>query len=162
MSGLRVPDDARSDPDDEFDRIVEHLDLDLSFPADDSRRHRHPSEQPPDDPGPDLRDEPTLPEELAQYSSGKQRSPDEPDDLAYRTPPPRIPRPPSRSRTAAWIAVLGGPSLLMLATLGGVILPRPIVLAAALTFVAASIFLFSQLPERGPSHPDWPDDGAVL
>ncbi len=33
---------------------------------------------------------------------------------------------------------------------------------AVLTFVAAAIYLVSQLPEHGPSRPDWPDDGAVL
>lgn len=62
----------------------------------------------------------------------------------------------------AWAAVLGGPTLMVLATLVGILLPRPAVLAAALIFVAAVIYLISQLPEHGPSRPDWPDDGAVL
>ena len=93
----------------------------------------------------------------------KRRAPTERDDeIAYRTPPPRPKRPPSKARTFAWIAILGAPALLVIATLAGDLLPRPVVLAAALTFVAAVIYLISQLPEHGPSRPDWPDDGAVL
>jgi hypothetical protein len=42
------------------------------------------------------------------------------------------------------------------------ILPRPILLGAGLTFVACAIYLIAQLPERGPSEPWWPDDGAQL
>ncbi len=142
--------------DEEFDRIVERLDLELPFPAEsteseETERRRHPSEQPIH---PSQRD--------PEPSTGKERSPDEFDDVAYRTPPARPRRPPSRARMAAWTAVLGGPALMVLATLSGFILPRPVVLAASLIFVAAVIYLISQLPEHGPSRPDWPDDGAVL
>lgn len=126
---------------------MEGLDLELPFPTEPEpgSEGRHPSD-------PRFQPEP------------KRRAPAErdEDEIAYRTPPPRPRRPPSRARMAAWGAVLGGPSLLVLATLAGVLLPRVVVLAAALTFVAAVIYLISQLPEHGPSRPDWPDDGAVL
>lgn len=71
--------------------------------------------------------------------------------------------PPQNHRRAfAWGAVLGAPLLLILATLSDWLVPRPLVAVAALIFVAGSIYLISQLPEHGPGHPDWPDDGAVL
>lgn len=134
-----------SDPDEEFNKIVEGLDLQLPpSPEIEEPQGRHPSD-------PTFQPEP------------KRRAPAErDDDIAYRTPSPRPKRPPSRARTLAWIAILGAPTLLVTATLAGVLLPRTVVLAAALTFVAAVIYLISQLPEHGPSRPDWPDDGAVL
>lgn len=134
------------DSDDEFKKIVEGLDLELPFPPDvEDPAQRHPSD-------PQFQPE------------AKRRAPAERegDEVAYRTPPPRPKRAPSRARTLAWVAVLGGPGLLVLATLVGILLPRPVVLSAAIIFVAAVIYLISQLPERGPSHRDWPDDGAVL
>lgn len=134
------------DPDDEFDKIVEHLDLGFPFPADldESPRERRPDPSTEAEP-PDRRwDE------------------DREEELAYRTPPPRSERPPSRARTLAWVTVLGGPGLMVSATLFAIVLPRPVVLALAITFVAAVLYLISQLPEHGPSRPDWPDDGAVL
>jgi hypothetical protein len=134
------------DPDDEFKKIVEGLDLELPFPSDPDRpKSSHPSD-------PQFQPEP------------KRRAPAERDDdeIAYRTPPPRPKRPPRRARTLAWAAVLGGPVMLVLAMIAGIQLPRTVVLAAALIFVAAVIYLISQLPEHGPSHRDWPDDGAVL
>ena len=110
-------------PGDEFDRIVEGLDLGLEFPA----------EEP-------------LPAPPLVHPSGA---------TANVTPP-------NRRRAVAWGAVLGAPLLLILATVSGWLLPRSLVAVAALIFVAGSIYLISQLPEHGPGHPDWPDDGAVL
>ncbi len=133
--------DSTPDPDDEFHRIVEGLDLEM--PRTENVEREVAREQPEPEP------------------EAPQPRWDE-DAIAYRNPPPRPPRPPSRARTLAWIAVLGAPSLLVLSTVVRILLPRPIVLAAALTFVAGVIYLISQLPERGPSHPDSPDDGAVL
>jgi len=141
MSGRRVPDNEE-----EFKKIVEGLDLELPFPVDDgSPGQLHPSE-------PGFQPEP------------KRRAPAErdEDEIAYRTPPPRRGRRLSWARALAWSAVLGGPSLLVLATLIGILLPRTVVLSAAMVFVAAVIYLISQLPEHGPSRRDWPDDGAVL
>lgn len=138
-----MPDSAPEDRDDEFDRIVEGLDLEM--PRADQVEREVADEQPRPQP---------RPREPARVW-------DE-DAIAYRTPPPRQKRPPSRARTASWIAVLGTPALLVLATIVQVLLPRPVVLAAVLTFVAGLIYLIARLPERGPGHPDSPDDGAVL
>jgi hypothetical protein len=127
---------------DDFDRIVEGLDLDFSFPeepADPVRRPEEPAE---------LRreaDEPVAQEEAFYRQVG---------------PTPLMPR--RRGLLLAWGGVLGAPLLLVLATLAHVFLDRPVIAGAALIFVASAIYLFLQLPEHGPSRRDWPDDGAVL
>lgn len=136
-----MPDSTPSSGDDEFDRIVEGLDLEM--PRAEHVEREVESERPKPQP---KASEPVWDE----------------DAIAYRTPPPRPRRPPSKARAASWIAVLGGPGLLVLATIIRIVLPRTVVLAAALIFVAGLIYLISQLPEHGPSHPDSPDDGAVL
>lgn len=127
------------EPDDEFDEIVQGLDLDLSFP-----------------------DDPPRPPPAAAPASPPVDFDDLPDEPFYRkvTPPP--PRPPHRGRTAAWIAVLGSPVAIMVFTFLHVWLARPVLLGIGLIFVAGAIYLISQLPEHGPSRPDWPDDGAAL
>ncbi|KQX76153.1 MULTISPECIES: hypothetical protein [Aeromicrobium] len=124
---------------DEFDRIVEGLDLDLSF-ADE------PVADPPSPPSP------------------PQAAPVEPaeDEQFYRHVDARPIVPRRRGIVLAWAGVIGAPMLLVLATVAHVFLDRPIVAGAALTFVASAIYLFLQLPEHGPSRRDWPDDGAVL
>jgi hypothetical protein len=127
---------------DDFDDIVEHLDLDLSFPDEPehpSRRRRDPA----------VSDEPESFDDL-------------PDEPFYRRvePIPILPR--RRGPTLAWLAVLGAPVAIMVFTIMQVYLPRPILLGIGLTFVAGSIYLISQLPEHGPGRPDWPDDGAAL
>lgn len=129
--------------DDEFDRIVEGLDLDFSLADQDAIIP---------DPNPD------------PYPAAARPAPveEDADEVAYRTPAPRAPRPPNPARTTAWAIILGGPTLLVFATVGGIILSRPIVFSVSIIFVAAVIYLISRLPEHGPSHPDWPDDGAVL
>ena len=90
---------------------------------------------------------------------------DEPPEIEepfYRKVEPTPLRPKSRGTAVAWIALAGAPLLLVVFTMIGEILPRPILAGAVLIFVAAAIYLVSQLPEHGPSRPDWPDDGAVL
>ncbi len=127
---------------DDFDRIVEGLELDLDFS--DEVPEPDPAEPPPlvwsDD------TEPVEPE----------------DEPFYRKVDPAPLRPRRRGVALAWVGLGGAPLLLVLATIFGEILPRPILAAAIITFVAAAIYLVSQLPEHGPSRPDWPDDGAVL
>jgi hypothetical protein len=123
---------------DEFDRIVEGLDLDLSF-ADE------PLPEPPAAPQPPPRQ--TQPPEDEQF-------------YRHVDARPLVPR--RRGVVLAWAGVIGAPMLLVLATVAHVFLDRPIVAGAALTFVASAIYLFLQLPEHGPSRRDWPDDGAVL
>lgn len=125
------------DPNEEFDRIVKGLDFDLPFPQD------VPEPEPAPEPEP-------VPE------------PESLDDVDYRHPVPPPPKPFHRGRTLSWTAIIGGPMLMMVATVLGFVLPRTIVYGIALIFVAAAIYLVSQLPEHGPGHPDSPDDGAEL
>lgn len=124
--------------DDAFDQIVERLGMDLSFPD--------PEPAPPVDEPVDFDD-----------------LPDDAQDQFYRNVPPAtevLPR--GRKAVAAWLAALGVPLGLAACTMLGVYLNRGVVLALCLVFVAAAVWLFSHLPERGPAHPDWPDDGAAL
>ena len=125
---------------DDFDRIVEGLDLDLSF-----------IDEPLDEP------EPAAPPAPAPVAD----APDE-DEAFYRQvdATPLVPR--RRDIVLAWAGVIGAPLALVLATVAHVYLDRAVVAGAALIFVASAIYLFLQLPEHGPSRRDWPDDGAVL
>ncbi len=118
-------------PSDEFDRIVEGLDLD-SYDSDFLDHDRA--------------DDPSSSTRPITHPSGARES--------------TAPR--NHLRMFALWSVLGTPLGLVVATMSGLMLPRSVVLAAALIFVAGSIYLISQLPEHGPGHPDWPDDGAVL
>lgn len=127
-----------------FDDIVERLDLDLPFPLG--------VDQPHDVGGPVEEDEPVPFDD----------QPDPVDEQFYRRVDAGPSRPMERGRTFAWIALAGAPLLVLLATLSGTYLARPVLLGAALTFVAAAIYLIAQLPEHGPSQRDWPDDGAAL
>ena len=128
---------------DDFDKIVEGLELDLSF-ADEPQ-------QPLEEPEP----------------AWSPPTEDEAEDVDAEEPfyrqvdsKPLIPR--RRSVLLAWLGVLGAPLSLVVATVSGVFLDRAIVAAASLIFVGAAIYLILQLPEHGPSRRDWPDDGAVL
>lgn len=127
---------------DEFDKIVEGLELDLSFPDE------------PADPVPPVVDEP---EPVAWDDE-----PDEPEEQFYRQVDARPLIPRKRGIMLAWAGVVGTPLVLTLATLAGLFLERSLLAAAALIFVASATYLFLQLPEHGPSRKDWPDDGAVL
>ena len=136
-----------ADQPDDFDEIVQRLDLDLEFPEPEHpsvRRHRR-AEQPAED----------EPDEPVSFD-------DMPDEPFYRKVPPTPIRPRHRGRTLAWIAVMGSPLAIVLFTLAHVWLPKSVLLGIGFTFVAGSIYLISQLPEHGPARPDWPDDGAAL
>ncbi len=104
---------------------------------------------------PELRDE-------ADDRRDLDAEPDPADEQFYRRVGGGPVRPIHRGRVAAWAGVLGTPAVLAICLLAGIWISRPVLLTAGLTVVAGSIYLISQLPERGPSHPDWPDDGAVL
>lgn len=124
---------------DEFDRIVEHLDLDMSFP---------------DDPPPEPKPQPSpLPRELEPSDSQ--------DDQFYRRVQP-VSRPWKRGSVMAWSAVLGAPAILVGSSVFAIILPRHLLAVLALLFVAGAGYLITRLPEHGPSDRDDPDDGAVL
>lgn len=127
---------------DDFDKIVEGLELDLDFS--------------------DEVDEPA-PSEPAPLDWSDDAEPVEVEEEPfYRKVEPARLRPRRRGMTLAWVGLAGAPLLLVVATMFREILPRPILAAAIITFVASAIYLVSQLPEHGPSRPDWPDDGAVL
>ncbi len=135
----------------EFDRIVEHLDLDLSGLDD------PPAEPEPDPPD---RSTPTHPAGRARRPDDA-RSPDV-DEQFYRRidpPPPRGWRP---GVAAAWTGVVGSPLSLVIFTLLGFTSPRSVVVALSLVFIGSAVYLIAQLPEHGPSRRDDPDDGAVL
>lgn len=126
---------------DDFDKIVEGLELNFDFP--DEPADPVPIDPPKTVPAPvDIEAETEVP--------------------FYRevSTTPLIPR--HRGTILAWFAVLGAPMLLVVWTMIGEILPRPMLAGAVLIFVAGAIYLISQLPEHGPSRSDWPDDGAVL
>jgi hypothetical protein len=127
---------------DDFDKIVEGLDLDLSFP--------------------DEVPEPVREEAPPTWSPRSEEEVDAAEQPFYRQVEPTSLVPRRRGVMLAWVGVLGAPLSLVLATLSGVFLDRPVVAGAALIFVAAAIYLILQLPEHGPSRRDWPDDGAVL
>lgn len=126
---------------DDFDKIVEGLELDLEFPDE------VPDPAPVEPPPPVWSDD---------------TEPVEDEEPFYRKVAPANLRPRSRGVTIAWIALAGAPLALVFATMIGQILPRPMLAAAVLIFVAAAIYLVAQLPEHGPGRPDSPDDGAVL
>lgn len=140
-------------PDDEFDRIVEGLELDFDLSSADKAFT---------DEATTAQREPYVPEPAPQSELDDEI--DEPDDEVpfYRQAPPAVIVPRTRGRMFAWLAVLGGPILLALGVLDVLWLPRVIVAALSVTFVAAAIYLILQLPSHGPSQRDWPDDGAVL
>lgn len=139
-----------ADQSDDFDEIVQNLDLDLSFP-DEPREPQHPSVR-----------HHRRPEASEAETEEPESFDDSPDEPFYRRVQPAPMRPRHRGRTLAWAAVLGSPLAIVLATFAHVWLPKSVLLGIGLTFVAASIYLISQLPEYGPARPDWPDDGAAL
>jgi hypothetical protein len=126
-----------TDPD-PFDEIVQHLNLDWNVadavPA--------APVEPPAPPPPTINDPEAEP--------------------FYRHIAPREPMPHRPGVLLAWLGIASGPVLIMLAGLTHFIVPRPLLLGLALVFVASAVYLFSQLPERGPAEPFWPDDGAQL
>jgi hypothetical protein len=131
---------------DDFDRIVEGLDLDLSFPDEPA----DPVVEPAQREQPELRWAPEDPE------------PVETEEPFYRRVEPTHLVPRQRGVLLAWCGVIGAPLALALAALAHIYVERPLIAGASLIFVASAIYLFLQLPEHGPSRRDWPDDGAVL
>lgn len=136
-----------SSPDD-FDRIVEGLDLDLSglddFDAEAARvaaaRERDELEQ----------------------EQRREAEPDEPkEDQFYREVGPADLRADSRTKLA-WFVVVGGPAVLLLSVMASMRPPTFLVAIVIAAAVAAVVYLIARLPDRGPSNPDWPDDGAAL
>lgn len=140
----------------EFDRIVEGIDWDLSALDEEPPDHDEPQE--PQEPRRHPSSRSSLPEESPADDS---RSPDT-DEQFYRRVDPPPPRGWTRGTTAAWVGVAGSPGSLVLLTLLGFTAPRALVVALSLVFVASAVYLIAQLPEHGPARGDGPDDGAVL
>lgn len=132
---------------DEFDRIVEGLDLDLSGLDDfDAAAARAATEH-----------EARL-EELRQRAAALD---EDTDEQSYRDVGPADLHVDRRVLTA-WAVVIGGPCLLLLVMASSVRFP-PLVLSGVIgAAVAGVVYLIARLPDRGPSSPDWPDDGAAL
>ncbi|GAA3529677.1 hypothetical protein AFL01nite_00880 [Aeromicrobium flavum] len=140
--------DASSSSDD-FDRIVEGLDLDLSGLEDfDASAARAAAAR--------ERDEQ---EEQKRREAADAAEPA--DDQFYREVGPAEFRAKGSTRIA-WLVFVGGPALLLIATMASVRLPPMLVATVFIGVVVSVVYLISQLPDRGPSNPDWPDDGAAL
>lgn len=134
---------------DEFDRIVEHLDLDLSFPDEDTQADEDPTDE-------------ELAQRRAEIAAIWTRGPDPVEDEHFYR---RVDMPARQLRLGlllAWSAIVAAPLVMTLATLSAYILPRSVLVALTLLFLAGAIYLINQLPDRGPADPDSPDDGAVL
>ncbi len=128
---------------DEFDRIVERLDLDLSFPDDETA------------PNPGAADD----EASRPWSRGPDA--DDEEEPFYRRVQPSE-RPWRRGTTLAMTALVGAPLTLVVCSLMAIIVPRAVLAALVLLFVAGAVYLIAQLPEHGPADRDGPDDGAVI
>ncbi len=83
-----------------------------------------------------------------------------PDDEDHYVPPhpPPLPRP-TGLVGAAWVGLLGGPLLLLVATVLGWRLPTLLTGAAVLGFVGGLVFLIARMDNRGPG--GW-DNGAQV
>lgn len=142
---------------DAFDRIVEGLDLDLSdLPDLDEAAERHARERESEDVVPagpaDLDDD--LPPEL--------RDDDGDDEVPfYRQVPPAHVRP-APGTGLAWVGVLAAPVLVIASFLFDFWVASWLIALLTVASIVSVAWLFWRLPERGPSHRDWPDDGAAL
>lgn len=103
---------------------------------------RHPESPPAEDPQPD--------------------DPQPNDDGHYVPPaPPPLPRPVGVVG-AAWVALLGGPMVLLVATVLGWDLPTVVTAACVLGFVGGLVFLIAQLDDGSRNGPDGWDNGAQV
>ena len=130
-----------TDPD-PFDEIIRDLDLDLDLDFSEPA------------PAPAAPSQPTHPSAAGARDNG--------DDQFYRRVEPRPVLPRNPRVLFAWIAVIVVPLWIVASSTLHLLMPRPVLLGCGLVFVASAIYLIAQLPERGPSEPHWPDDGAQL
>lgn len=142
-----MTDDAASSPDD-FDRIVEGLDLDLTglddFDAAAGRAAAANERA-----------------ELEAQQRAAEEPPDE-DDQFYRRVGPADVHAIDKRTKAAWFVVVGGPIVLLVSIMLSLRLPTAVVGVVIAAVVAGVVYLIARLPDRGPSNPEWPDDGAAL
>lgn len=138
---------------DEFDRIVEGLDLDVGDPAEfDAVAARAAADR-------ERADRERREREAEQRAAAEAAAAR--DEQFYRdVEPVSLPR--DRRVTIAWTVLLAGPALLLGSVLLAVRPPTTVTGALILASAGAVVYLLARLPDRGPSNPDWPDDGAAL
>ncbi len=145
--------DEPTSPSDDFDRIVEGLDLDLSGLEDfDAAAERAAAAR--------AAAERERIERLRREALERESAPT-PEERAYREVGPAGLHAAGAKRWA-WLVVVGGPAVLVLCAIASWRPPTAIVLAIIAAVVGAVVYLIAQLPDHGPSNPDWPDDGAAL
>ena len=109
----------------------------------------------------DDEDRPRLSSRLVRRSSDPTPPPDDdPSDHFVPPPPPPLPEV-DRVTRLAWAALLGGPALIVVATLLGIGLEGWVVVLAIASFLGGFVTLVARMRDR-PSHDDGWDDGAVL
>ncbi|MFD1860036.1 hypothetical protein EHW97_10790 [Aeromicrobium camelliae] len=138
---------------DEFDRIVEGLELDVEgLPDLDEAAAEHARREEERQRAAAEADE--LPHELRDADEVE-------EEPFYRQVPPARLRP-ARGTGLAWAGVAAAPVLALLSAVVGFWLPAEVLAVLTLVAVVSVAWLVWHLPERGPSHRDWPDDGAAL
>lgn len=141
-----------SDPD-EFDRIVSGLELDIGDDDLDAAADRIAAE----------RRRAEFERERAENSARRAaqvEQTDDDDDFYREVGPATLPS--DRRTRWAWLCIAAGPALLLATVLLPVRPPTAVVVTLVLLSVGGVVFLIARLPDRGPSNPDWPDDGAAL
>ena len=115
-----------------------------------------------EDVDPDTGREEGAPELTARHPLGPGRSAPAPAADDHFVPPPPPPLPPLDSVTRlAWMGLVGGPGVLLAATMLGRVLPRFFVALALLAFVAGFITLVVRMKDNPPED-SGSDGGAVL
>lgn len=130
------------DPDEEFRRIVEGLELELN--GYDDLDAANFDEAPPVEPEAEQRREAYAPEQSYEADFSPLPAQSGPLDLRLMI---------------AWIAVGISPVILIVASLSSIVLPRAVSYGCSLLFIAAAVYLFSRIPNR---RDDNGDDGAVV
>ena len=166
-TGLWVDRDREDDARTSLGSFLDTAESDLAFarivalfdqaPADDPVP-RWPVSEDVDDTDDRSDEEPLAPTQVATAPARDVSYPER-DDHYEPPPPPPIPKPDTLGRFA-WAAAVGGPLLLVLATLTGVGLPTWAGALAVAAFVGGFVTLVARMQDR-PSDSD-PDDGAVV
>lgn len=90
---------------------------------------------------------------------GRQPDEVEADDDRFVPPEPLPITPGDFGTSLAWVCVLGGPLVLIVAALAWRSIPGEVILAAVVAFIGGFVTLVARLPGE---RPDDPDDGAVV
>jgi hypothetical protein len=98
--------------------------------------------------------------EATPVEPAPREEPDDPEDHFVPEPPPPLPETDPITRLA-WAALLGGPTILVLAALLGFVLDRWVQGLAVIAFLGGFGTLIARMRDRAPTDDGW-DDGAVL